>query len=226
MVRVSTDCSRRPAQSPVIFSPRGNSPQIRPVSSTFQKKIARNFRALAENRCGITGDISSPPPGGLIFPRMTRAQSVAHWSGIPSLSHRWMAALLRLSAMLVQNAASFLRMRLSRLPGECHADATPQTLPSATSSNPTQDPDPAATPSHSQDALMVSRPRSGRCRTTRAGSPAPATSWRAASRASSSHRSFRRKPGPRDRLDPCSSPKLQPKTRTSLQACLDSGSSP
>jgi hypothetical protein len=85
---------------------------------------------------------------------MTRAQSDAHWSGIPSPSHRWMAALLRLSAMLVQNAASFLRMRLSRLPGECHADATPQTLPSWTSGQ-SEKAQPAATPSHSQEALML-----------------------------------------------------------------------
>jgi hypothetical protein len=121
---------------------------------TFQKKIAHDFRAVGENSCRITGDFSPPPPDGRIFSRMTRAQSVAHWSGIPSLSHLWMAALLRLAAMLMQNAASFLGMRLSRLPGECHADATPQTLPPATSGQ-SEKANPAATPSQTIEALIL-----------------------------------------------------------------------
>jgi hypothetical protein len=93
---------------------------------------------------------------------MTRAQSVAHWSDVPSLSHLWMAALLRLAAMLVSNAASVLRMRPSRLPGECHADATPATLPPATRGNQIKDNKPAAATSPTPEALMLSRPRSGR----------------------------------------------------------------
>jgi hypothetical protein len=116
-----------------IFSPRQNTLRIRPVSRSSGKKIARDFRAVTEKGCRITGDFSSPPFGGRILPRMMRTQSGANWSGVLSLSHLWMAALLRLSAMFVCGAVSFLRMRPSRLPGECHADVTPQTLPSANS---------------------------------------------------------------------------------------------
>jgi hypothetical protein len=73
-----------------------------------------------------------------------------------------MAALLRLAAMLVSNAASVLRMRPSRLPGECHADATPATLPPAARGNQIKDNKPAAATSPTPEALMLSRPRSGR----------------------------------------------------------------
>jgi hypothetical protein len=82
-----------------------------------------------------------------------------------------LAALLRLAAMLVGNAANFLRMRLSRLSGECHTDATPQTLPKAKTGK-LEKPTTAAPLSPSNEGLMVSSSRSERLsRTTRPGSP-------------------------------------------------------
>jgi hypothetical protein len=66
---------------------------------------------------------------------MTRAQSVANWSGIPSLSQLLLAALLRLAAMLVSGAVHSMRMPLSRLPRECHTDVTPDRLPAPRDSN-------------------------------------------------------------------------------------------
>jgi hypothetical protein len=72
-----------------------------------------------------------------------------------------MAALLRLIAMLVSHAASLLRMRPGRLSGECHADATPQTLPSATSGH-SGKAEPAEATSQTTEALMVSSERSSR----------------------------------------------------------------
>jgi hypothetical protein len=71
-----------------------------------------------------------------------------------------LAALLRAFAMLVLCAASIFRMRPSRLPGECHADATPQTLPAKTSGK--LETHTAAAHSQSQEALILSGPRSGR----------------------------------------------------------------
>jgi hypothetical protein len=151
-----------PTSRRIIFPLRRKALRIRPVSCAFEKKIAWDFRALAEKGCGITGDFSSPPPGGLSLRAMNRAQSVAHWSGIPSLSHLWMAALLRLAAMLVSNAACFLRMRPSRLPGECHADVTPQALPSATSGHHSRETQPAAASSNtSHNSADVLLPRTG-----------------------------------------------------------------
>jgi hypothetical protein len=92
---------------------------------------------------------------------MTRTQSGAHWSGVPSLSQLLLAALLCLVAMLVSHAASLLRMRPSRLSGECHADATPQTLPAATSGH-SGKAEPAEATSQTTEALMVSSERSSR----------------------------------------------------------------
>ena len=73
-----------------------------------------------------------------------------------------MAALLRLAAMLVLNAASFLGMRPSCLPGECHADATPALLPQGESGTLKKDNPLAATTSPSLECLMVSSTRSVR----------------------------------------------------------------
>ena len=79
-----------------------------------------------------------------------------------------MAALLRLAAMLVSNAAFLLRMRPSRLPGECHADATPQTLPEATSSPHNKEQQAAATNSHaSRNSADVLLPRAGEVQSVR-----------------------------------------------------------
>ena len=63
------------------------------------------------------------------MPSMTRAHLRAHWIGSPSLSQPLLAALLRVIAMFVLCAASTVRMRLSLLSGECHADVEPETLP-------------------------------------------------------------------------------------------------
>ena len=60
---------------------------------------------------------------------MTRAQPCANWIGPPSLTGLWLEALLRMAAMLVSNLALIVRMGVSRLAGECHAEATPQALP-------------------------------------------------------------------------------------------------
>jgi hypothetical protein len=86
---------------------------------------------------------------------MTRTQSGANWSGIPSLSQLLLAALLRLTAMFVQGVVSPLRMLLSRLPRECHTDVTPDRLPATESGNHTEEPDQAAANSHSQEGLML-----------------------------------------------------------------------
>jgi hypothetical protein len=73
--------------------------------------------------------LSHTPLGWRIMRPMTRAHLRANWIGPPSLTELWLGALLRMVAMLVHYAASFFRMRLSRLPRECHVDVTPETLP-------------------------------------------------------------------------------------------------
>ena len=93
---------------------------------------------------------------------MTRAQSGANRSDAPSPSQLLLAALLRLAAMLVSGAACLLWMRPSRLAGECHADVTPAMLPSAGNGNHKKEETPAAANSQIPEALMVSRPHSGR----------------------------------------------------------------
>src|SRR5690349_25018310 len=92
---------------------------------------------------------------------MTRAHRDAHWSDAPSLSQLWLAALLRLAAMLVSNVAAKVRMIASVLSGECHTDADPADLPEP-KRDLIKEPELAATHSATQSALMVSRPRSGR----------------------------------------------------------------
>jgi hypothetical protein len=92
---------------------------------------------------------------------MTRTQSGANWSGIPSLSQLLLAALLRLTAMFVANAVSTLQMLLSRLPRECHTDATPDRLPAAKDSN-SEKAETAAPHSRTHEGLMVSSEQSSR----------------------------------------------------------------
>jgi hypothetical protein len=98
--------------------------------------------------------------GGPILLGMTQedAQRDANWGGSPSLIHHWMAALLRLAAMYLSNLANLLGMRVSRPPGECHTDATPQALPLEDRDPATKETQPAArTSSQTTEALMVSR---------------------------------------------------------------------
>jgi hypothetical protein len=66
---------------------------------------------------------------------MTRAHLRANWIGPPSLSQPLLAALLRAFAMLVLCAASIVRMRFSLLPGECHTEVEPETLPEQETGN-------------------------------------------------------------------------------------------
>jgi hypothetical protein len=61
--------------------------------------------------------------------RMTRAHLRAPWIEPPSPTELWLGALLHAFAMLVLYAASFFRMRPSRLSRECHVDVTPAMLP-------------------------------------------------------------------------------------------------
>jgi hypothetical protein len=92
------------------------------------------------------------------------AQLDANWGGSPSLIHHWMEALLRLAAMCLLNLACLLGMNPSRLPGECHTDATPQALP-LEDRDPIKEATSAEAISHKLPiALMVVRsgPRSGR----------------------------------------------------------------
>src|SRR6185436_15278439 len=73
--------------------------------------------------------LSPAPLGGPILAAMTRAHRDAHWSGVPSLSQLWLAALLRLAAMLVSSVAAQVRMIVSVLSGECHTEVDPAGLP-------------------------------------------------------------------------------------------------
>jgi len=63
---------------------------------------------------------------------MTQAHSRANWSGVPTLSQLWLAALLRVLAMSVSHVANVFRMLVRRLPRECHTDVTPHRLPART----------------------------------------------------------------------------------------------
>jgi hypothetical protein len=85
---------------------------------------------------------------------MTRTQSGANWSGIPSLSQLSLAALLRLTAMFVVGVAHSMRMLLSRLPRECHTDVTPDRLPATENGNQSKETKPAAANSQSLEGLM------------------------------------------------------------------------
>ena len=91
-------------------------------------------------------------------------QHDAHWGGAPSLSHLWMAALLRRVAMVLVNLACVFGMRLGRCSGECHTGATPEALPRRKSDPIKKDPNPAAASSSHRTtiALMPSRTRSVR----------------------------------------------------------------
>src|SRR5262245_52908670 len=93
---------------------------------------------------------------------MNRAQSGANWSGVPSLSHPWMAALLRLTAMLVSRAVRSSRMLLTCLPRECHTDVERDRLPAREDGNQQKEETAAAAGSQLHAALMVSSSRSER----------------------------------------------------------------
>ena len=117
-----------------------------------------------------------------------------------------MAALLRLAAMLMSHAVHPLRMLLTLLPRECHTDVERDRLPAMEDGNQPKETDPAAATSHSIEALMVSRPRSGRPSNHEGGlttisSPLiPARAW-----TQGSHRSlFRRDAAARSQSKPLS----------------------
>src|SRR5689334_5702268 len=93
---------------------------------------------------------------------MTRAHQDAHWSGAPSLSQLWLAALLRLVAMLVSKVAATVRMIASVLSGECHAEVDPAGQPEP-KRDPIEETNLAAPHSETDEALMVSSARSA-CR--------------------------------------------------------------
>ena len=89
---------------------------------------------------------------------MTQALADAHWIGPPSLSHRWMAGMLHLLAMVWSYLACLFGMRLSRLTRECHTDVTPQALPRRDREPINEEPTSAAASSRRTTiALMVSR---------------------------------------------------------------------
>src|SRR5690348_2981578 len=92
---------------------------------------------------------------------MTQAQGHANRAGNPSLCHQWMASTLRVLAMLVSIVAALLKMRPSRVPGECHTDVTPAALPEA-GSNTIEETNLADANSETTEALMVSSTRSVR----------------------------------------------------------------
>ena len=75
-----------------------------------------------------------------------------------------MAALLRLAAMLVSNAASVLRMLLTLLPRECHTDVERDRLPARENGN--HQKEDRTAPRHSADALL---PRTGEALRARTG---------------------------------------------------------
>jgi hypothetical protein len=113
----------------------------------------------------LTKNKQSPTALGdpiLLGMKQEDAQLDANWGGIPSLIHHWMEALLRLAAMCLSNLASLLGMRVSRLPGECHTDATPQALPLEASDPSTKEIERAAPSSQSIEALILSSERSSR----------------------------------------------------------------
>ena len=117
--------------------------------ATFPKKDSLTIpRLWPKTGVGKQGAFSPPPPGGLILPAMTRAQPVAYWSRVPSLSQLLLAALLRLAAMLVSNAVRPMRMLLSLLPRECHTDVEPDRLPAMDNGNRNKETEPAAAHSH------------------------------------------------------------------------------
>ena len=93
-------------------------------------------------------------------------QQDAYWGGIPSLSHHWMAAMLRLVAMGLVSLAGFFGMRVSRLARECHTEATPQALPLRKSDPITKETELAA--ASSQETMPALMPQ-GRATTSKAG---------------------------------------------------------
>jgi hypothetical protein len=125
---------------------------------------------------------------------MTQAQVRTYGLVIPSLFQLWLGPMLCALVELVLNVAFLLRMKPSRLPGECHTDATPPPLPEAGHD---QQEKPAAAPdSQPIEALMVSSSRSERP-SNHEGVLANASHAVAQQRdcESTHHRSFRLSPG-------------------------------
>ena len=86
---------------------------------------------------------------------MRHAQGLAHWSGKPSLSQLWLGSTLHALAMLVLHVVSFLRMRPSRVPRECHADVVPAALPRTNSNNNNQETTLAEATSETIEGLIL-----------------------------------------------------------------------
>ena len=111
---------------------------------------------------------------------MTRHKATHTGLGTPSPLDRWINAMLRGLAMLVSHAAHLCSMRLIRHAPECHSEATPEVLPCRKSGKLKETTQAAACSytrragvtfiasamahrsSKAREALMVSRPRSGR----------------------------------------------------------------
>jgi hypothetical protein len=94
---------------------------------------------------------------------MTQAHVCANWSGVPSLTELWLEALLRMIAMFWVSLAATFQMDLSRRARACDTPPAPQALPRRTRE--TSEETSAAEPARhcqSTEALVVSRPRSGR----------------------------------------------------------------
>jgi hypothetical protein len=131
----------------------------RPASSRYP--LLDPLPDIRHHRLHLTKNKQSPTGlGGPILLGMIQEETQldANWGGSPSLIHHWMEALLRLAAMYLSNLADLLGMRVSRPPGECHTDATPQALPLQDRDPTTKETAPAArTSSQTTEALMVSR---------------------------------------------------------------------
>src|SRR5262245_57472622 len=128
---------------------------------------------------------------------MTRAHRAAHWSGAPSPCQLWLAALLRLLAMLVSNVAAKVRMIASVLSGECHADGDPAELPEQRR-DPNLEKDLAAPHGETIEALMVSSELGRSPRSRPSNHAGVFMKLEAAFRPRS-----RRRPGPSNHIKPC-----------------------
>jgi hypothetical protein len=131
-----------------------------------------------------------------------------------------MASTLRVLAMLVSILALLLKMRPSRVPGECHTDVTPAALPDA-ERDPIKETSSAAPHGDSNEGLTLRTiaqaivDSKGEARLT--------DRWfmGAAQRPRS-----RRRPGPSNQLSARVAFRLQPQSGTSLEACAGPRPSP
>src|SRR5262249_7116002 len=78
---------------------------------------------------------------------------LSNWTGNPPLSRHWPGSALGALAMLVLNAAFFLKMLFSRSARECHAEPAPQDLPDAKRGTHNKEPPQAAAAIDSRRAI-------------------------------------------------------------------------